>query len=135
MSTPCFKQAMNHALLDRTRVSAAAKALGDDAVLILDMKRCPHSPRLLQELEVIMTLQPSGRALRDDDEEDGRRVPRTTTLYWMDISDVPLDSESTWLPGVPVLVTMSGVALGIQAAADAKRMVDTGAALRRSPIG
>lgn len=101
-------------------------ALGDDGVLVLDLKACPHSPRLLQELEVLLTLQP--KRMIDED----TNVNAGPVLYWMDIASLPIDSERTWIPGVPVMIKMTGVSLGIQAAADAKRMVENGACFKQS---
>ena len=107
---------IGESILDRSRVSSAVNALDDDAVLIVDLKVCPNSPRIIQELEILTTLQP--RRMDGDVAQP--------TLYWMDIASMPLDLERTWIPGVPILVTMKGVSLGIQAATDAKRMVEAG---------
>lgn len=118
---------MTQAILDRTRVSAAAASLGSDAVLILDMKRCDHCPRLLQELDVLLTLQPRGR----DEDGGGDDARRKTILHYIDISAMDIEEANTWIPGVPVLVTMNSVSLGLQAINDSKKMVENGCDLKK----
>jgi hypothetical protein len=122
MSTP--------AILDRTRVSAVAASLGGDAVLILDTERCDHSPRLLQELEVLTSLGARSSADDHDDDDRPRGLP-SAVLSYMDIRTINLNAADTWIPGVPILVTMDGVSVGIQAASEAKLMIENGCELKR----
>jgi hypothetical protein len=103
-------------ILQRETVQQELQGLGPtDAFLIIDSSRCPHSKRLLQELEVLESLskQTSGDLVKV-----------------CNVSGQPL--TNTWIPGVPLLLKSNGdVALGIDAMNAAKQMVDKGAGLKK----
>lgn len=99
--------------LNRDTVARAIDTMDEEAVLIVDTKRCNHSKRLMEELRVRSSLSKG----------EGDRKIRV-----VDILGGSLDS--TWIPGVPLLISRAGdVALGLDAWNAAKQTIDDGARL------
>lgn len=74
------------------------------SLLVIDTKFCPHSKRLLGEIEIASSLTPSS-------------AKATMVMHVLDLAprQGPAVDLLTWLPGVPCLLSSTRVHLGVDA--------------------
>lgn len=74
------------------------------SLLVVDSKFCPHSKRLLGEMEIASSLAPSS-------------ATTSQVVHVLDLAprQGPAVEMLTWLPGVPCLLSANKVHLGVDA--------------------
>lgn len=80
------------------------------SLLVIDTKLCPHSRRLLDEVEVACCLKAPSSS------------PKVMHIVDLSSKDGPAVHMLTWLPGVPCLLAASQVHLGVDAFAKCREL-------------
>jgi hypothetical protein len=81
------------------------------SLLVIDSKFCPHSKRLLGEIEIASSLAPSS-------------AKSSRVMHVLDLAprQGPALELLTWLPGVPCLLSSAKVHLGVDAFAKCREL-------------
>ncbi len=96
-------------LLLRDSLASVSETLekDDSVLLVVDTRSCPHSKRLMEEVQVNTAIHSTA----------SKRPKQATTLIVLDTCDMHgLLSEvrvDTWLPGVPCLIAQGRIHLGV----------------------